>query len=41
MIPYDEVIGEYEDKAMESINNYNIPEGMRDLVKDYFSSLGD
>lgn len=41
MVPYDEVVGEYEDKAMESINNYNIPEGMRDLVKNYFSSLGD
>jgi len=37
--PYDQVIGEYSDKAMEGLNNNEIPDGMKDVVKGYFSSL--
>ncbi|MEW8955717.1 hypothetical protein [Clostridium sp.] len=41
MIPYNEVIGEYSEKAMEDIEDFDIPEGMKDLIKSYFSSLED
>jgi hypothetical protein len=37
--PYDQVAGEYTDKAMENINSYEIPDGMMEMIKDYFSSL--
>jgi predicted RNA binding protein with dsRBD fold (UPF0201 family) len=39
--PYDQVIGEYTDKAMESLNSNEIPDGMRDVIKGYFTSLQD
>lgn len=38
-VPYNQVFGEYRDEAFESINTSNIPEGMKEIVKDYFSSL--
>ncbi len=38
-VPYDQVVGEYKDKAMESINTSDIPPGMRDMVKEYFTEL--
>ena len=38
-VPYDQVVGKYRDKAMESINTSDIPPGMRDMVKEYFTSL--
>jgi len=38
-VPYDQVVGEYKDKAMESINASDIPPGMRDMVKEYFTEL--
>ncbi len=38
-VPYDQVVGQYRDKAMESINTSDIPPGMRDMVKEYFTSL--
>lgn len=38
-LPYNQVFGEYRDKAFESMNTSNIPEGMKEIVKDYFSSL--
>jgi hypothetical protein len=37
--PYDQIAGEYTDKAMENINSYEIPDGMMEMIKDYFSSL--
>ncbi|MCY6371600.1 hypothetical protein [Clostridium ganghwense] len=38
-IPYNQVIGEYKSKAYDNINNSSVPEGMKEVVKDYFSSL--
>ncbi|MDF2986443.1 MAG: hypothetical protein K0R50_1953 [Eubacterium sp.] len=39
--PYNQVVGEYSEKAMESMDNSSIPGGMEDIIKDYFSSLQD
>lgn len=38
-VPYNQVVGEYRDKAMESVNTSDIPPGMKDMVKEYFTSL--
>lgn len=38
-VPYNQVVGQYKDKAMESINTSDIPPGMKDMVKEYFTSL--
>lgn len=38
-VPYNQVVGRYKDKAMESINTSDIPPGMKDMVKEYFTSL--
>lgn len=38
-VTYDQVFGEYKEQALDSINSNDIPTGMKDLVKDYFSSL--
>lgn len=37
--PYNQVVGEYSQKAMESVNSSSIPSGMEDIIKSYFSSL--
>ena len=38
-VPYVQVIGEYESKAYESMNTSDIPKGMQEVVKEYFSGL--
>lgn len=38
-VPYNQVVGHYRDKAMESIDTSDIPPGMKDMVKEYFTSL--
>jgi uncharacterized protein YpiB (UPF0302 family) len=38
-VTYDQVFGQYKEHALDSINSNDIPTGMKDLVKDYFSSL--
>ena len=38
-VPYNQVVGQYRDKAMESMNTSDIPPGMKDMVKEYFTSL--
>lgn len=38
-VPYNQVVGQYRDKAMESIDTSDIPPGMKDMVKEYFTSL--
>lgn len=38
-VPYNQVVGQYKDKAMESMNTSDIPPGMKDMVKEYFTSL--
>lgn len=40
-VPYNQIIGQYKDKAMESINTSDIPPGMKDMIKEYFTSLED
>jgi hypothetical protein len=32
-------MGEYKQQALDSISSNDIPTGMKDLIKDYFSSL--
>lgn len=38
-VPYNQVVGQYKDKAMESMNTSDIPPGMKDMVKEYFTLL--
>lgn len=38
-IPYDKVFGEYKSEAMSSLQDSSVPPGMKDVVRDYFSSL--
>lgn len=38
-VPYNQAVGEYKDRAMESMNNSDIPPGMKDIIKEYFTSL--
>ncbi|HYE82576.1 MAG TPA: hypothetical protein VEG39_10495 [Clostridia bacterium] len=38
-VPYNQVVGQYKAKAMESMNTSDIPPGMKDMVKEYFTSL--
>lgn len=38
-LPYDQVIGEYKEKALENFNSYTMPEGMKEIIKQYFTSL--
>lgn len=33
------VIGKYKEKAYENMNSYVIPEAMKDIIKNYFTSL--
>lgn len=35
----DKVIGKYKEKAYENMNSSIIPEGMKDIIKGYFTSL--
>jgi hypothetical protein len=38
-VTYDQVIGEYKQQALDNIDSSDIPTGMKDLIKDYFTSL--
>jgi len=38
-VGYSQVYARYQDKAVQSLQNSYIPVGLKDLVKDYFSSL--
>lgn len=38
-VPYNQVVGQYREKALESMNTSDIPPGMKDMVKEYFTSL--
>ncbi|HOS69496.1 MAG TPA: hypothetical protein PLG67_08780 [Bacillota bacterium] len=40
-VPYNQIIGQYKERAMESISISDIPPGMKDMVKEYFTSLED
>ncbi|MDD4295510.1 MAG: hypothetical protein PHC69_00940, partial [Ruminiclostridium sp.] len=39
MLPWNEVISEYREEAVQSMDRQEIPAGMEMLVRDYFSSL--
>lgn len=39
MIPYTNVLNEYKNEALNSIESEDIPYGVKDIVRDYFSSL--
>lgn len=41
MQPYNRVIGEYKEQAFQNLEGSEIPQGMQDIVKDYFTSLED
>lgn len=38
-VPYDTVYGQYRNEAMETLENSNVPYGMREMVSDYFATL--
>ncbi|MGI6585494.1 MAG: hypothetical protein ACOX3L_06045 [Lutisporaceae bacterium] len=38
-VPYNQVVGQYKSRAMESLNTSDIPPGMKDMVREYFTSL--
>lgn len=39
IIPYTDVFSNYKNEAMDSIDKEDIPYGVKDIVRDYFSSL--
>jgi hypothetical protein len=39
MVPYNEVFSNYADAASRALNQDYIPLGLRDVIRDYFSSL--
>lgn len=39
MLPYNQVIGQYREQAFQNLESSQIPQGMQDIVKDYFTSL--
>lgn len=36
---YEKVVGDYTNSALDSINNSNMPEGLKNIIKDYFDGL--
>jgi Chromosome segregation ATPases len=38
-VPYDKVLEQYRSEALNSIGEYTVPPVMKDIVRDYFSSL--
>lgn len=38
-VPYDQVLGNYRNEAMSGLQDNSIPPVMKDIVRDYFSSL--
>jgi hypothetical protein len=39
LTPYEDVYGEYEDQAGDALSSDYIPQGYKDLVRDYFSQI--
>ena len=40
-VEYDSVIGEYTNRAYDSLPESNLPDSMKELVRDYFSDLNE
>ena len=38
-IDYDKVIGDYSNSALEGANNSNLPQSLKDIIKNYFEQL--
>ena len=38
-VPYDQVYGQYKEQAGNALKSDYIPQGYKDLVRDYFSSI--
>lgn len=38
-VPYNQVIGEYKQQALDGMDGSEVPPGMQDMVRDYFSNL--
>ena len=38
-VDYDKVIGDYSNSALEGANNSNLPQSLKDLIKNYFQGL--
>ncbi|NLN47701.1 MAG: hypothetical protein GX154_01080, partial [Clostridiales bacterium] len=41
MLPYNQVIGQYKEEAFQTMESSQIPQGMQNIVKEYFTSLED
>ena len=39
LVPYDRVYADYQEQAAQALENSYIPQGVKDYVRDYFSSL--
>ncbi|MEO6457764.1 MAG: hypothetical protein ABIO92_05765 [Chloroflexia bacterium] len=39
-VPYEEVYGKYKDEAGKALDSDYIPQGYKDLVRDYFTEIG-
>ncbi len=39
-VPYEEVYGQYKDEAGKALDSDYIPQGYKDLVRDYFTEIG-
>jgi hypothetical protein len=39
LLPYDQVLGQYQDAALSQVNRADIPEQERQLVQQYFNNL--
>jgi hypothetical protein len=39
LTPYENVYGQYKDQAGEALGSDYIPQGYKDLVRDYFSQI--
>lgn len=39
IVPYEQVFGDYRNAAFEALAGGNIPAGLQDIIRDYFSAL--
>jgi hypothetical protein len=39
MLPFRDVLTEYRQQAVQTMEKVDIPSGLKSLVRDYFSSL--
>ncbi len=39
LLPYSEVLSQYESEAMQGLEKQYVPENMKDMVREYFMGL--